>query len=205
MKYLLLLLTTVIAVNSTFSQEKKTLAERLGYAKGAKLLIVHADDLGVSHSENQATIDGFTGGMVNSGSIMMPCPWVPEIADYAIKNPEADLGLHLTLTAEWKLFKWDPVLPVADVPGLVNDKGFMYDNCNDVTLNASVEEVEKEAMKTMEKAETMEKAAEKEMMEEKEKVKAKDMEAKEMVKEEMKAAKKKAKKEKKKKKKKAEG
>ena len=154
MKYALLLFFTCYLTFS-FAQEQKTLAERLGYTKDAKLLIIHADDLGVSHSENQATIDGFAKGMVNSGSIMMPCPWVPEIADYAVKNPEADLGLHLTLTAEWELFKWPAVLPKAEVPGLINEKGFLYDNCNDVTLNASPEEVEQEIRAQIERAKFM--------------------------------------------------
>src|SRR5882762_7043651 len=60
----------------------KTLAERLGYPADARLLIVHADDLGVTHSVNAAAIDVFKTGVVNSGSMMVPCPWFPEIADY---------------------------------------------------------------------------------------------------------------------------
>jgi hypothetical protein len=151
-KDLLPLLCSVLIISQISAQEKKTIAEQLGFEKDAKLLIIHADDIGVSHSENQATIDGFEKGMINSGSIMVPCPWLPEIADYAIQHPEADLGLHLTLTAEWDLCKWPPVMPKAEVPGLVNDKGFLYNNCNDVTLNASVEEVEKELRAQIERA-----------------------------------------------------
>jgi hypothetical protein len=86
------------------------MAERLGYPSDAKLLIVHADDLGVAHSVNDASIRAFASGLVNSGSIMIPCSWVPEIASYARANPQADLGLHLTLTSEWKNYRWGPVL-----------------------------------------------------------------------------------------------
>ena len=132
--------------------QKPTLAERLDHSKDAKLLIIHADDLGVSHSENSASIAAFEKGIVNSGSIMVPCPWFPEIAAYSVEHPEADLGLHLTLTAEWETYKWRPVSPNAEVPGLVNEKGFLYDNCQDVVLKASVEEVEKEIRAQIERA-----------------------------------------------------
>src|SRR5688572_31712565 len=84
----------------------KSLLERLGYPPDAKLLIVHADDLGMAHSVNAATTRAFATGLVNSGSIMIPCPWLPEVVTYAKQHPEADLGLHLTLTSEWAGLRW---------------------------------------------------------------------------------------------------
>ena len=132
--------------------QKPVLAERLGHPKVAKLLIIHADDLGVAHSVNSATIAAFDKGMVNSGSIMVPCPWFPEIAAYSKANPTVDLGLHLTLTAEWKMYKWEPVMPVAAVPNLVNEQGFLYDNCADVVRKVSAETIEKELKAQIERA-----------------------------------------------------
>src|SRR5437588_82910 len=85
--------------------EAKTIPERLGYPRDAKLLIVHADDLGVAHSVNRASIKALETGLVSSASIMIPCPWLPEIVAYARAHPEADLGLHLTLTSD----RWGPV------------------------------------------------------------------------------------------------
>lgn len=147
--YLLLFL---LLVTTSCMAQKPNLAERLGYAKDAKLLIIHADDLGVSHSENAASMAAFEKGMVNSGSIMVPCPWFPEIANYSKANPDVDLGLHLTLTAEWQDYKWGPVTPSPEVPGLVNEQGFLYDNCADVVRKASVAEVEKELRAQIERA-----------------------------------------------------
>ena len=77
----------------------QSLAQKLGYNDQDRLLIIHADDLGVAHSENQASFDAMEQGMVNSASIMVPCPWFMEVVDWAKLNPQADLGLHLTLTA----------------------------------------------------------------------------------------------------------
>src|SRR5262249_32699039 len=77
----------------------QTLVERLGYSVGTKLLIVHADDLGETHAVNAAAIKALQGGTINSASMMVPCPWFPEMADYAKSHPDADFGLHLTLTS----------------------------------------------------------------------------------------------------------
>ena len=104
----------------------RTLAERLGYPRNTRLLIVHADDLGMAHSINVASIRAFETTLVNSGSIMIPCAWLPEIAAYARANPDADLGLHLTLTSEWKLYRWSSVLPRDRVKSLFDSSGYFY-------------------------------------------------------------------------------
>src|SRR5215204_6214879 len=127
------------------SQERaKTIAERLGYARDAKLVIVHADDLGMSHSVNAATIKAFETGLVNSGSIMAPCPWLSEIAAYARGNPQADLGLHLTLTSEWTSFRWGPVTPKDRVSSLLDKDGYFYLTETEAASHADPKEVELE-------------------------------------------------------------
>jgi predicted glycoside hydrolase/deacetylase ChbG (UPF0249 family) len=131
---------------------QKTLPEKLGYAKNSKLLILHADDLGMSHSENAATIYGMEKGSVNSASIMVPCPWFSEIAAYARAHPAADFGLHLTLTSEWNFLKWGPVASKSEVSGLLNKNGFFFSAVDSVHKSGKPEEVEKELRAQIEKA-----------------------------------------------------
>jgi predicted glycoside hydrolase/deacetylase ChbG (UPF0249 family) len=104
----------------------KPLAARLGYPADAKLLIVHGDDLAAAHSVNAATFKAFETGLVNSASIMVPCPWLPEVAAYARSHPDADLGLHLTLTSEWKTYRWGGVLSRERAPSLYAPDGYLY-------------------------------------------------------------------------------
>jgi predicted glycoside hydrolase/deacetylase ChbG (UPF0249 family) len=138
--------------HSLIANSQQTLQEKLGYTKGTKLLILHADDLGMCHSENSATIYAMEHGSVNSASIMVPTPWFSEIAAYARTHPIADLGLHLTLTSEWNYLKWGPVASPSDVRGLVNKNGFFFSSVDSVHRSASSGEVETELRAQVEKA-----------------------------------------------------
>ena len=82
--------------NAVFAQ---TYAEKLGYAKGSKVIILHVDDVGMSFESNQGAIDAIEKGVASSMSMMMPCPWISGILPYLTSHPMADAGLHLTLTS----------------------------------------------------------------------------------------------------------
>jgi predicted glycoside hydrolase/deacetylase ChbG (UPF0249 family) len=128
------------------------LAQKLGYPENSKLLIIHADDAGLCHSENQATIKALQTGTINSYSIMMPCPWSFEMSIFAKNNPQFDCGVHLTLTCEWETYKFGPVLPVSEVPSLVDENGHFFRKRLDFKNNAKPEEVKKELIAQIEKA-----------------------------------------------------
>jgi predicted glycoside hydrolase/deacetylase ChbG (UPF0249 family) len=145
-------LLTLLCSTSSAQVGAKSLAERLGYPPDSKLLIVHADDLGMMRSVNAASIKAFETGLVNSGSIMVPCPWLPDIAAYARKHPEADLGLHLTLTSEWTTYRWGPVLPKDRVSSLLDKSGYLYLTESEAAAHANPNEVEAEIRAQIERA-----------------------------------------------------
>jgi hypothetical protein len=142
---LCLLCVSVLAQDSTY-------AERLGFPKGAKVVVMHIDDVGMAYDCNAGAIDVLTDGVARSCSIMMPCPWVPGFFHYLKTHPQTDAGLHLTLTSEWKDYRWGPVSGKPAVPGLVDEEGAMCSNLADVVKHASADEVETEMRAQIEKS-----------------------------------------------------
>lgn len=152
MKNILVIILLLFSSATIFSQETKNLAEKLGYDRNAKLLIVHADDMGLSHSTNSAVIEAFQKGGITSGSIMVPCPWFPEIAEFAKNNPKPDIGIHITLTSEWDKYFFGGVLPATIIPNLLNKNGFFYPSVEEFAKHANASEVEKEIRAQIERA-----------------------------------------------------
>jgi len=154
MKSRLLTLLMVCGLSASVCAQPKppTVQEKLGYPSSARLLIIHADDLGMSRSVNRATFEALEKGWVTSASILVPCPWFPEVATWAKANPDADLGIHLALNSEWTGFRWGPVSPADKVSSLLDEQGYFPLLENQVAPKAKLPEVEMELRAQIERA-----------------------------------------------------
>ena len=149
-----LLWTSVVSllVVPTLPAQTRTIAERLGHPANSKLLIIHADDLAVAHSVNAASFDALEKGAISSASVMVPTPWITEVAAYAKSHPNADLGLHLTLTSEWETYRWGSVEPADRIPSLLDSAGTFPKDEKLVAATAKPLEVEREIRAQIERA-----------------------------------------------------
>jgi hypothetical protein len=111
----------------------------LGLAEADRVVILHADDVGMCHGANQAFLDLARAGRIDCGSVMVPCPWFPEIAREAAGDASLDLGVHLTLTSEWFGYRWGPVAVRSPASGLLDPDGHFHRDC--LALRRSVDPV----------------------------------------------------------------
>ncbi|MEN8192594.1 MAG: polysaccharide deacetylase family protein [Bacteroidota bacterium] len=150
-------LTTVIfsscnSPNNSKFLEGKNWAEKLGFPEGKKVLIFHADDVGMCDEANVSTRDYLDKNEIQSAAIMVPCQYADPAMKWAAEHPNVDVGLHLTLTSEWKTYRWGPVLDILEVPGLVDNEDKLWHSVKQVVEHASAEEVEREIRAQIEKA-----------------------------------------------------
>lgn len=139
-----MLLLSVFSLNYPQAQEKITNAEKLGYPKGKKILLLHCDDAGMCEEANIAVQSYVLKGDVLSAAVMMPCPYAADMVEWAKKHPTADIGVHLTLTSEWKKYRWTTLSDPKKVPGLIDPEGKMWPEVMDAVTHASAKEVETE-------------------------------------------------------------
>ena len=123
-----------------------TLAERLGHPADARLLIINCDDLGSSRSANVAIYEALRDGLATSATLMVPCPWARDAA--AMYRGE-DVGVHLTLNAEWETYRWGPI---THSPSLLDGDGGFPRTVQDAWDHADLDEVRKECRAQIERA-----------------------------------------------------
>jgi chitin disaccharide deacetylase len=123
-----------------------TLAERLGYAPDDRLLIINCDDLGVCHAANVAVYESLRSGLATSATLMVPCPWARAAAAAYLGE---DVGVHLTLNAEYDLYRWGPI---TQAPSLLDGDGGFPRTIADVWDHADLDEVRRECRAQIERA-----------------------------------------------------
>jgi len=123
-----------------------TLGERLGHPPDAKLLLVNCDDLGSTRSANVAVYEALRHGVATSASLMVPCPWA---RDAAAQYRGEDVGVHLTLNAEWDTYRWGPI---THSPSLLDGDGGFPRTIEDAWDHGDLEEVRKECRTQVERA-----------------------------------------------------
>ena len=141
--------------NQVYSQSLKSYAEKLGWKKSDRVIMFHVDDAGMSYESNQGAIQAIEKGVATSLSVMMPCPWVPDMIQYLNQHPQLDAGLHLTHTAEWKGYRWGSVTGIKAAPGLADNEGALWNNVADVVDHASAGDIEIEIKAQLLKARKM--------------------------------------------------
>jgi predicted glycoside hydrolase/deacetylase ChbG (UPF0249 family) len=114
------------------------------YAEGRRVVVIHEDDVGMSHGANTAFAELSAMGTCSAGSVMAPCPWFPETIEMALANPTLDLGVHLTLNSEKKPYRWRPLTSPPQSAGLTDKAGYFWPDVPSVRKNAAPEAVEAE-------------------------------------------------------------
>lgn len=106
--------------------EPNPVLKRLGFANDDRVVIIHTDDIGMCHASVEAFAQLWEFGLISSGAVMVPCPWFLKAAEYARARPEADLGVHITLTCEYPTYRWGPVSTRDPQSGIIDEQGFFY-------------------------------------------------------------------------------
>ncbi len=109
---------------------------KLGLSTNDRVVIFHADDIGMCHASQAAYEDLVSAGAVSSAAVMVPCSWFPATAQFCRENqaalPNLDMGVHLTLTCEWSQYRWGPVSTRDVNSGLLDDEGYFFRDCGPV-------------------------------------------------------------------------
>jgi hypothetical protein len=143
---------TLLSAPLFAQQPTKSIAERLGYPANSRLLIIHADDFGMMHTVDTAIEEAFENHWITSASILVPCPWFPEVAQWAKSHPDADLGIHLALNADWTGYRWSPVSPQPKGSSLLDADGYLPLTTEYVDAHAKMPDVSVETHAQVDKA-----------------------------------------------------
>ena len=126
--------------------------KKLGFLSDDRVVIFHADDVGMCQASVSAFQQLIEQGALTSGATMVPCPWFPSVASYCRQCPEVDLGVHLTFTSEWESYRWRPLSTCDPESGLVDHEGYFFATTDEVQKNAVPYYVQTEVMSQINRA-----------------------------------------------------
>ncbi|MBZ0296746.1 MAG: polysaccharide deacetylase family protein [Anaerolineae bacterium] len=112
--------------------EPNPVLKKLGFADDDRVVIIHADDIGMCHASLSAYIDLMDFGLVSSAATMVPCPWFPATAAYCREHPNVDMGVHTTLTCEWDSYRWGPISTSDPASGLIDSEGYFWRSTREI-------------------------------------------------------------------------
>ncbi|UCD00598.1 MAG: polysaccharide deacetylase family protein [Promethearchaeota archaeon] len=118
--------------------------EKLGFEATDKVVIFHIDDIGFSHASNIAAFECLDFGVASCGSIITPAPWFLEVASIYKSNPKYDLGVHLTLTCEYDLYRWRALSTINPKTGLLDSENSLWRTAEEAIINVTIEAAEVE-------------------------------------------------------------
>lgn len=118
--------------------------KKLGFKDDDRVVILHADDIGMCQSSITAFEELHQFGLVKSGAVMVPCSWFPAVIDFTQRYRDADLGVHLTITSEWSRYRWGPISTRNPNSGMIDEEGYFYRTAEDVQKNGKVDAVTRE-------------------------------------------------------------
>jgi hypothetical protein len=126
--------------------------KKLGFNEQDRVVIIHTDDIGMSQSSLSAYENLLNAGLISSASTMVPCPWFPETARFCRDHPGVDMGVHLTLNAEWATYRWGPISTRDTASGMLDKDGYFFNNIKAVVQSARPEAVAIELKAQLERA-----------------------------------------------------
>ena len=126
--------------------------QKLGYAPADRVVILHADDIGMCQATLPAYDNLLDAGLLSSASTMVPCAWFPATAAYCRDHPSVDMGVHLTLTSEWDAYRWGPISAGKGVASLLDEEGYFPRGTAPIRERAQVEAVRGEMTAQIERA-----------------------------------------------------
>lgn len=126
--------------------------KKLGFGEEDRVVIIHTDDIGMFQSTVPAYAGLLEAGLISSASTMVPCPWFNAAAKFCREHPGVDMGVHLTLNAEWSNYRWGPISTRDAASGLLDEEGYFFSDPEQTVRRADPAVVAKEFKAQLDRA-----------------------------------------------------